>query len=73
MEDGCSSETQRNCSESGEIYYDTSDKRIFALPGWNIGCSVVETILQSTLECFYDRLWILRKQAVSDVILSFKT
>ncbi|UJR22356.1 hypothetical protein I4U23_025418 [Adineta vaga] len=53
MKDGCSCGTQSDCNELNGIYYDTSDKQIFVLPGWNIGCSVVEAILQSTLECFY--------------------
>ncbi|CAF1532558.1 unnamed protein product [Adineta ricciae] len=53
----CSCGTRSDCKEPARIFYliphgSTVD---FSIPGWNIGCSVVETVLHSTLECFYDR------------------
>ncbi|CAF1412710.1 unnamed protein product [Adineta ricciae] len=58
MKDGCSCGTRSDCIKSGGIYYRRSDQQMFAIPGWNVGCSVVETVLRSTLECFYDQTCI---------------
>ncbi|UJR20167.1 hypothetical protein I4U23_023299 [Adineta vaga] len=55
MEDGCSCATRNDCSESGGIYFDTTNAQIFPMYGWNVGCSVVETVLRSTFECLYDQ------------------
>ncbi|CAF1040384.1 unnamed protein product [Adineta ricciae] len=52
---GCSCGTRYDCIESGGIYYDNTDSQKFAIPGWNVGCSVVETVLRSTMECFYNQ------------------
>ncbi|CAF0860546.1 unnamed protein product [Adineta ricciae] len=51
----CSCGTQSDCFESGGVYDGQTDEQIFAIPGWNVGCSAVETLLHSTLECFYDQ------------------
>ncbi|UJR18405.1 hypothetical protein I4U23_005310 [Adineta vaga] len=37
------------------IYYKLINQKVFSIPGWNIGCSVVDTLLQSTFECLYDQ------------------
>ncbi|CAF1679117.1 unnamed protein product, partial [Adineta ricciae] len=68
MKDGCSCGTRSDCIKSGGIYYERSDQQMFAIPGWNVGCSVVETVLRSTLECFYDQICIdsLFSAAITD-------
>ncbi|CAF1027533.1 unnamed protein product [Adineta steineri] len=57
-ENGCSCGTQSDCIDSGGIYYDKTNLQVFVMPGWNIGCSVVETVLQSTFECLYNQTCI---------------
>ena len=58
MSDGCSCATRSDCVESGGIYRSFSDIQYFSVPGWNVGCSPVETLLRSTLECFYNQTCI---------------
>lgn len=58
MNDGCSCATRSDCTESGGIYRSFSDIQYFEMPGWHIGCSPVETLLRSTLECFYNQTCI---------------
>ncbi|CAF1497246.1 unnamed protein product [Adineta steineri] len=58
MENGCSCGTQSDCIDSGGIYYDTTNRQAFAMPGLYIGCSVVETLLYSTFECLYNQACI---------------
>ncbi|CAF0789444.1 unnamed protein product [Adineta steineri] len=55
MKDGCSCGTRSDCIDSGGIYDNLSNWQRWAIPGWNVGCSVVETVLRSTFECFYDQ------------------
>lgn len=55
MNDGCSCGTRSDCVESGGIYYDSTNREMFAIPGWNIGCSVVETLLRSTFDFLYNQ------------------
>ncbi|CAF1598120.1 unnamed protein product [Adineta ricciae] len=47
--------TRYDCTESGRIYYGTTDSQKFPISGWNVSCSVVETVLRSTMECFYNQ------------------
>lgn len=54
MKNGCSCGTRNDCNESGGVYYYVTDLQEFAVPGWNVGCSIVETLLRSTMECFYN-------------------
>ncbi|CAF1279307.1 unnamed protein product [Adineta ricciae] len=53
---GCSCGTQNDCTDQAGIF-DTVSNSIprFFFPGWYVGCSVVETLLRSTLQCFYDQ------------------
>jgi hypothetical protein len=37
------------------IYDYVNNKQLFIVPGFYTGCYVVESLLQSTLECFYDQ------------------
>ncbi|CAF4301532.1 unnamed protein product, partial [Adineta steineri] len=66
MENGCSCGTQSDCIDSGGIYYILNNIQKFAMPGWNIGCSVVETLLYSTFECLYNQTCI-------DLLLHYAT
>ncbi|CAF1541349.1 unnamed protein product [Adineta steineri] len=61
MKDGCSCGTQRDCIDSGGIHYSLNNikvSEVFAIPRWNIECSVVETLLQSTFKCLYNQTYI---------------
>jgi hypothetical protein len=42
---------------------DTIKKPLFIVPGFYIGCYVIEALLQSTLECFYDQECINQLQS----------
>ena len=58
MNDSCSCATRSDCMEPGGIYRSFSDVRYFAMAGWHIGCSPVETLLRSTFECLYNQTCI---------------
>jgi hypothetical protein len=58
LNNGCSCGTRSDCTESGSIYPFFNKSRHFAIPGWNVGYSSVETLLRSTLECFYNQTCI---------------
>lgn len=58
LDNGCSCGTRSDCTESGGIYRSFSKNQSFAMPGWNVGCSSVETLLRSTLECLYNQTCI---------------
>jgi hypothetical protein len=58
MKDECSCATRNDCIDSGGIYDTLNKKQIFEMPGWNVGCSVVETVLSSTFECLYNQTCI---------------
>jgi hypothetical protein len=56
MNDGCSCGTRSDCTDPGGVYDKLRNGlQIFLMPGWNIGCSVVETLLNSTFECLYNQ------------------
>ena len=55
FDDGCSCGTQNECTQPGGVYRSFSTDRVFAIPGWNVGCSTFDTVLRSTLECFYNQ------------------
>ena len=52
---GCSCAIRSDCSEEGGIYRSFSGEKIFTMPGLRVACSVVETVLQTTLECLYNQ------------------
>ncbi|CAF0758693.1 unnamed protein product [Adineta ricciae] len=54
-ENGCSCGTRSDCTQSGGVYNAIDQYQVFAMPGLNIGCSAVETLLRSTLECLYEQ------------------
>jgi hypothetical protein len=58
LNNGCSCGTRSDCVESGGIYVSSSGIQNFTMPGFYVGCSVVETLLRSTLECLYNQTCI---------------
>jgi hypothetical protein len=57
MSDGCSCGRRSDCITSGGICSNDTDP-IFLIPGWNVGCSVFDTLLHSIFECFYNQACI---------------
>ncbi len=56
---GCRCNSSSTCIESSSIYqYPNPDERLFNISGFYIGCYVLEALLQSTLECFYNQTCI---------------
>ncbi|CAF4197130.1 unnamed protein product, partial [Adineta steineri] len=55
LKNGCSCGTQKDCITNAGVYDSNSGIQHFEIPGWNIGCSVIETLLHSTFECFYNQ------------------
>jgi hypothetical protein len=51
------------CVEPSSIFNLTSNTIVFSVPGLYIGCFVIEALLQSTLECFYDQTCINQLQS----------
>lgn len=59
LDNDCSCGTRSDCTKSGGIYGSFSNtEQHFSIPGWNVGCSSVETLLHSTLECLYNQTCI---------------
>ncbi|CAF4149931.1 unnamed protein product [Rotaria sp. Silwood2] len=54
----CSCGVRSDCSEYGGIYKSFSNIENFTMPGINVSCSVVETLMQSTFECLYNQTCI---------------
>ena len=52
---GCSCGTRNDCIKRGGLYEYSVDSTIWLIPGFVIGCSSIETVLESTLECFYNQ------------------
>ena len=55
---GCSCIASAVCLEQSSIYGYFNSTRFFLIPGFYDGCYVVEALLRSTLECFYDQACI---------------
>ncbi|CAF1360181.1 unnamed protein product [Adineta steineri] len=65
----CSCGTRSDCVQPGGIYMvgynfglyggiSTPNTQMFAMSGFNVGCSSVETLLRSTFECLYNQTCI---------------
>jgi hypothetical protein len=55
----CSCTNSVSCTEQAAIYREQyGDNSTFVVPGLYIGCFVVEALLKSTLECFYNQTCI---------------
>ncbi|CAF4276580.1 unnamed protein product, partial [Adineta steineri] len=52
---GCSCHLSSICVEQLSIYDNSTNIRLFDVPGFYTGCYVIEALLQSTLQCFYDQ------------------
>ncbi|CAF1669069.1 unnamed protein product [Adineta ricciae] len=52
--DNCSCDESTACVMAAFIYdYDT-DEKIFLVPGMYVGCYIIDALLQSNLQCFYN-------------------
>ena len=60
MKNQCSCATRSDCFEPGGIYSGPNGTQLYAVPGLNVGCSTVETLLRSTFDCLYDQRCIER-------------
>ena len=59
MDDGkCSCGTRNDCTEQAMVYNRWDTEVDFVVPGWNVGCSVANTLTGSTLECLHDQACI---------------
>ncbi len=52
---GCSCASSSTCVTQSSIYQYPSLTILFNIPGFYTGCYAIESLLQSTLECFYDQ------------------
>lgn len=50
----CSCDLSATCSEEAAIYDYSGNITLFIVPGFYIGCYVIESLLQSNLQCFYN-------------------
>ena len=53
--DGCSCGTRNDCFQEAGIFHAVYDVAEILIPGFNIGCSSVDTLWHSTLECYYQQ------------------
>ena len=51
----CQCFTTSRCIVQSSIYNYSSNTTLFDVPGFYIGCYVIEALLQSNLQCFYDQ------------------
>ncbi|CAF1538460.1 unnamed protein product [Didymodactylos carnosus] len=59
----CSCDVTLSCIEPLAIYGENSLTTTFILPNFYLGCYIVNSLLQSTLECFFDQQCINQIQA----------
>lgn len=55
---GCNCDLSAKCIQQSSIYDYLSTTKLFDIPGFYTGCNVIESLLQSTLQCFYDQICI---------------
>jgi hypothetical protein len=53
--DGCTCFSSATCTTQSSIFDHLSQKSLFDVPGLRTGCHLIESLLQSTLECFYSQ------------------
>ena len=63
---GCRCRDSSTCIASSSIRRYPNSTVLFDIPGFYIGCFVVDSLLQSTLECFYNQSCIERVQSYID-------
>jgi hypothetical protein len=61
----CPCDASSICISPSSIYNYPDKKPAFSVPGMYRGCYIVEALLQSTLECFYDQLCLNQLQSYS--------
>jgi hypothetical protein len=64
--DGCSCFSSGTCTTRSSIFDHLAQKSLFDVPGLRMGCYLIESLLQSTLECFYSQTCI-------DTLRSYQT
>jgi hypothetical protein len=60
---GCNCATSPACIQLSAIYNYSTAITLFTVPGVYTGCYIIESLLQSTLECFYDQICINKLQS----------
>ncbi|CAF1483932.1 unnamed protein product [Adineta steineri] len=66
----CSCASSATCSYQFPIYDSKNSKVIFTVPGIYIGCYIIEALLQSNLQCFYNKTCINQVQSYFTKYLS---
>ena len=51
----CDCARSSECHDQSAVFKGSSWEMLFLVPGFKVGCYHVESLLQSSLECFYDR------------------
>jgi hypothetical protein len=51
----CSCDVSPRCISQSYIYDYINNTVLFTVPGMHVGCYIIESSLQSTFECFYNR------------------
>lgn len=55
MDNQCSCGTRNDCVEQGAVFDAYTDGSTYWIPGLRVGCSVVESLFLSSLECIYNQ------------------
>ncbi|CAF5215947.1 unnamed protein product, partial [Rotaria magnacalcarata] len=55
LDNSCSCRTHINCVQPESIYSSAINSSHWMMPGLNIGCSIIDTIQNSTLQCLYNQ------------------
>jgi hypothetical protein len=66
----CSCHLSSTCVKQFSIYDSSGNIRLFDVPGFYTGCYVIEALLQSTLQCFYNQICINELQSYLSSSLS---
>ncbi|CAF0868771.1 unnamed protein product [Adineta ricciae] len=64
--DNCSCSTTSMCSRSSAIYSYPNPIKLFNVSGFYIGCYVLDTLLNSNLQCLFDRMCLSTLQRYLD-------
>ncbi|CAF2406880.1 unnamed protein product [Rotaria sp. Silwood2] len=59
----CRCDVSMTCVEQSAIYDSMGKTKLFSIPGLYLGCFIIESLLQSTLECFYNQTCINQLQS----------
>ncbi|CAF1545728.1 unnamed protein product, partial [Adineta ricciae] len=58
VRNGCSCGMINTCIEASVLYRNNDHTKYYQVPGMFLGCYILEALLQSTFECFYDETCI---------------